>query len=245
MHLKISYPKWWPFYPGWDELTNGNLCACGHANTYWCKAINGHNDDYKMQHEVFKDLWYNLQIQIFWWFHSWNNYLFSLSNPALTTSGSCKINTSILSMLWTHKRLTLTDELRVSVKCILRKLLVLWWYSTVSSNLKILSQTMFISLICLLAQGWYPMKAAVAMESVSYVYKLPHYRQSNIETNKVLQNTGLILVLHPANERHLYKVMPSLIGWAQTQTGLILGLCPANERRHYKVTPSLIGWAQT
>ena len=27
--------------------------------------------------------------------------------------------------------------------------------------------------------------------------------------------------------------------------GLILGLCPANERHHYKVTPSLIGWVQT
>ena len=30
-----------------------------------------------------------------------------------------------------------------------------------------------------------------------------------------------------------------------TSTGLILGLCPANERRRYKVVPSLIGWAQT
>ena len=28
-------------------------------------------------------------------------------------------------------------------------------------------------------------------------------------------------------------------------SGLILGLHPANERRFYKVTPSLIGWAQT
>ena len=28
-------------------------------------------------------------------------------------------------------------------------------------------------------------------------------------------------------------------------TGLILGLHPANERRRYNVTPSLIGWAQT
>ena len=30
-----------------------------------------------------------------------------------------------------------------------------------------------------------------------------------------------------------------------TYTGLILGLHPANERRRCKVTPSLIGWAQT
>ena len=28
-------------------------------------------------------------------------------------------------------------------------------------------------------------------------------------------------------------------------SGLILGLHPANERRRYKVTPSLIGWVQT
>ena len=28
--------------------------------------------------------------------------------------------------------------------------------------------------------------------------------------------TALILGLHPANERRRYKVMPSLIGWAQT-----------------------------
>ena len=27
-------------------------------------------------------------------------------------------------------------------------------------------------------------------------------------------------------------------------TGLILGLHPANERRRYKVKPPLIGWAQ-
>ena len=28
-------------------------------------------------------------------------------------------------------------------------------------------------------------------------------------------------------------------------SGLILGLCPANERHHYKVMQSLIGWVQT
>ena len=28
-------------------------------------------------------------------------------------------------------------------------------------------------------------------------------------------------------------------------TGLILGLHPANDKRRYKVTPFLIGWAQT
>ena len=38
------------------------------------------------------------------------------------------------------------------------------------------------------------------------------------EKNKILQGdatTGLILSLHPANERYHYPVTPSLIGWAQ------------------------------
>ena len=33
--------------------------------------------------------------------------------------------------------------------------------------------------------------------------------------------------------------------WYDNVAGLVLGLPPANERRLYKVTPSLIGWAQT
>ena len=32
--------------------------------------------------------------------------------------------------------------------------------------------------------------------------------------------------------------------WPSAYTGLILGLHPANERRRYFVTTSLIGWAQ-
>ena len=35
-------------------------------------------------------------------------------------------------------------------------------------------------------------------------------------TNELHGNTGLILGLRSANERGLYKVTPSLIGWAQT-----------------------------
>ena len=31
----------------------------------------------------------------------------------------------------------------------------------------------------------------------------------------------------------------------KTIPGMTLGLCSTNERRHYKVMPSLIGWAQT
>ena len=48
--------------------------------------------------------------------------------------------------------------------------------------------------------------------------KQPSYQKS--ETSKrscdVLVITELILGLRPANERRRYKVMPSLIGWAQT-----------------------------
>ena len=33
--------------------------------------------------------------------------------------------------------------------------------------------------------------------------------------------------------------------WKSQRTGLILGLRSANEKRRYKVMPSLIGWAQT
>ena len=36
-----------------------------------------------------------------------------------------------------------------------------------------------------------------------------------------------------------------LVGHFIKHSGLILGLRPANERHRYKVTPSLIGWAQT
>ena len=37
---------------------------------------------------------------------------------------------------------------------------------------------------------------------------------------------------------------PMTIQFTDTYTGLILGLHPANERRRYFVTASLIGWAQ-
>ena len=39
-------------------------------------------------------------------------------------------------------------------------------------------------------------------------------------------------------------VQPKALGPVST-TGLILCLHPANERRRYNVTPSLIGWAQS
>ena len=68
--------------------------------------------------------------------------------------------------------------------------------------------------------------------------------KSNISSHKLniwVCISGIILCMHPANERWCYSVTPSLIGWAQTQNDpwyffLIF---------HYSVTPSLIGWAHT
>ena len=46
-------------------------------------------------------------------------------------------------------------------------------------------------------------------------------------------------------EQHLQFFIDYIFILLITITGLILGLHPANERRRYKVMPSLIGWAQT
>ena len=53
-----------------------------------------------------------------------------------------------------------------------------------------------------------------------------HHPDYNYMSNQSLRNIGI--TLRPLNT-----------------TGLILGLHPANERRRYNVTPSLIGQAQT
>ena len=45
------------------------------------------------------------------------------------------------------------------------------------------------------------------------IIKLPNTIDSYYN---MVQCSGLILDLHPANERRRYKVMPPLIGWAQT-----------------------------
>ena len=48
------------------------------------------------------------------------------------------------------------------------------------------------------------------VNSYQYVYRIPWSKFDDIV------NIGLILGLHPANERRRYKLMPFLIGWAQT-----------------------------
>ena len=54
----------------------------------------------------------------------------------------------------------------------------------------------------------------------SYGYRNPHYKPKMVWPPSLVHNgnpyTGLILGLHPANERRRYKVTPSLIGLAQT-----------------------------
>ena len=44
---------------------------------------------------------------------------------------------------------------------------------------------------------------------------------------------------------HSIEPIMCWIIWNKYNTGLILCLHPANERRRYQITPSLIGWAQT
>ena len=44
---------------------------------------------------------------------------------------------------------------------------------------------------------------------------------------------------------HHASISDWIYEWDNALSGLILGLHPGNERRRYKVTPSLIGWAQT
>ena len=38
-----------------------------------------------------------------------------------------------------------------------------------------------------------------------------------LRCSNLLMDTGIILCVHPANERWRYSVAPSLIGWAHTQ----------------------------
>ena len=45
---------------------------------------------------------------------------------------------------------------------------------------------------------------------------LVHVRTVRTKGNMTSHNTGLILGLHPSNERRRYKVTPSLMGWVQT-----------------------------
>ena len=50
----------------------------------------------------------------------------------------------------------------------------------------------------------------------------PEVKRHGIQPNTTMpssgkyKTSGLILDLHPANQRRRYKVNPSLIGWAQT-----------------------------
>ena len=57
--------------------------------------------------------------------------------------------------------------------------------------------------------------------------------QSNIKL-KFLQNSAMLI-----HGNAIQLIVNSV------SAGLILGLHPANERRHYKVMPSLTGWVQT
>ena len=59
-------------------------------------------------------------------------------------------------------------------------------------------------------------RSIMARSELYFVRGNPQQSVSDVESVSVRHYTGLILGLHPANERRCYKVMPSLIGWVQT-----------------------------
>ena len=80
-----------------------------------------------------------------------------------------------------------------------------------------------------LVTGRFPSQRASNMERVSMSWshhvihywvtirhRIRHCIRKVLHDGHTINNTGLILGLRPANERRCYKVMPSLIGWAQT-----------------------------
>ena len=73
-------------------------------------------------------------------------------------------------------------------------------------------------------------------------YRPSQWSHSNY-SNRVISGYGKTNKVYYCNVVHIYDTVLALL---EIQiTGLILGLHPANERRRYKVTPSLIGWAQS
>ena len=72
------------------------------------------------------------------------------------------------------------------------------------------------------------------------LFNRPQLEQNQFDAGK----TRLMLV--PSNIcDYLLVIFYDTFDITNVFTGLILGLHPANERRRYKVTASLIGWAQT
>ena len=63
---------------------------------------------------------------------------------------------------------------------------------------------------------------------------------SGLSTKFLALNAGLILDLHPANERRRYKVMPSLIGWKQAYKSALH--CKCRNTRYKDKTVSSLRW---
>ena len=76
---------------------------------------------------------------------------------------------------------------------------------------------------------------------IYFVYIIVHVtaiKQTMFETGSKVGNLLISLML--AGSHHNDDAL-----WIGVCAGLMLDLHPANERRRYKVTPSLIGWVQT
>ena len=71
------------------------------------------------------------------------------------------------------------------------------------------------------------------------------HKTGKIQYQLALVNFDVISLLHFAVYILATIYVSFSVILSEMNTGLILGLHPVNERRRYKVTPSLIGWAQT
>ena len=61
-----------------------------------------------------------------------------------------------------------------------------------------------------------------------------------------MAGANLVIAKSPREDTTLFKFGAWLSGYCvHSNSGLILGLHPANERRRYFVTTSLIGWVHT
>ena len=93
-----------------------------------------------------------------------------------------------------------------------------------------------------LANMWvrncYPLYDHCHIYLCSFLWGLWHHNQlSRAEISNYIPQYSVSLTLQVLKLKYTGQTMAI--------SGLILGLCPANERRCYKVMPSVIGWAQT
>ena len=81
-----------------------------------------------------------------------------------------------------------------------------------------------------------------ALHTWFWVFRTPPSKGNTFCYITLYHLSGLILGLHPANERLRYKLMPSLIGWVQAQNQHCILLWPDQTSRICLDTTILIYW---